>query len=66
MTVHDKLAAVLPFVVCNSLQALPHPTSVKAGVVGQTVAAFQAMGTFPERRDRLGDDRGSSLKEESV
>ena len=28
-----QLLAVLPFVVCNSLQALPHPTSVGAGVV---------------------------------
>ena len=27
-----QLAAVLPFVVCNSLQALPHPTSIGAGV----------------------------------
>ena len=25
--------AVLPFAVCNNLQALPHPTSVGAGVV---------------------------------
>jgi hypothetical protein len=24
---------VLPFVVCNGLQALPHPTSIRAGVV---------------------------------
>jgi hypothetical protein len=30
------------------------------------MAAFQAMGTFPERRDSLGDDRGSNLKEERV
>ena len=28
-----QLSAVLPFVVCNSLQALPHPTSVRAGEV---------------------------------
>ena len=28
-----QLSAVLPFVVCNSLQALSHPTSVGAGLV---------------------------------
>jgi hypothetical protein len=32
-SVTGQLAAVLPFVVCNSLQALPHETSVGAGVV---------------------------------
>ena len=31
--VTGQLSAVLPFVVCNSLPALPHPTSVRAGVV---------------------------------
>ena len=31
--VPGQLAAVLLFVVCNSLQALPHPTSIVAGVV---------------------------------
>ena len=29
-----RLSSGFPFVVCNSLQALPHPTSVRAGVVG--------------------------------
>ena len=31
--VTGQFSAVLPFVVCNSLQALPHPTSVREGVV---------------------------------
>jgi hypothetical protein len=30
---HPRVASVFPFVVCNSLQALPHSTSVGAGVV---------------------------------
>ena len=27
------IVAVLPFIVCNNLQSLPHPSSVAAGVV---------------------------------
>ena len=29
-----QLMAGIHFVICESLQALPHPTSVRAGVVG--------------------------------
>jgi hypothetical protein len=29
-----QLAAVFPFVVRNSFQALTHPTSIRAGVIG--------------------------------
>ena len=46
--VTGQLASGFPFVVHNSLQALPHQTSVRAGVVGFNLSPVLTLACFME------------------
>ena len=52
--VTGQLAAVLSFVVHNSLHALPHPTSVRAGVVGFNLSSVLTLCLFDGLLEGIG------------